>query len=622
MAYYGQSGYSQDNGSAALVAEVLNLVPQRISATLRDLLYQIPMLQNVCNQLPESAAGGGWSMGFDGEVDDVEGVNQKLAEYENRLSSVPLGEEPAKDGIGIGTPRSISSLFKQAQVEANLHRGAVILVVAEDGEPSENPVNTKTIKTIRRLVVVSGNQIKPDIENGVDPINPIHYRLQTAFDGYGNADLMAQQSTSDLIHHSRVIRFDGYRLSAEGMARNDGWGISKIEAILPSYLRYIRSLNAAAKSVENHQLLVLKIKDLHDSLRRNRQSKLEERLTFNKMMMELMGAIALDADGEDLTFVNTTFTGLDSILDVQRDLFIGESNIPHDRLFGESPSGMGATGENERNNWADNVSDFQQNEWDSLLRKLYNLVWYAKDGPTKGTPPVGWKILYKAVVDRTMEEKTSLQSAQSESDVKYLEAGIITKSEARSRLSSPGYEAGLILNDKAWDAENKKSEEKAAAPPPPPGVPPAAPGEEPPEGNEKPAPGAKKPLPVAEDPIPVKGNKPGKPRTDALAGGAFPGDLTYVEPALYQQALAEAGSKFRALNASYAQAYVRSRYKQLLAETQRNAAGEGLVEIGPDGELIGPCIGDIGRCLPSSQAGRMSPLERLSAVTSTAIMVR
>ncbi|HEY9764616.1 MAG TPA: anti-CBASS Acb1 family protein [Trichocoleus sp.] len=633
--------YAATPQQSALFGDIERFAPQRLSKRVVEKLYRIPLFRNVCNEMPTSAAGGGWTIGFGGETEDAAKINSELSDYEMRVASLPLGETvpetPTKSG---GTPRSFASLFKSAQIYANLYRGAVILMNIEDGRPASEPVDMENIQSLRRLAVLDCYKIMPVIKGGIDPSFPVHYQLV-----FGEqSEMMAMTGgkkdkprspfgdSIGLIHHSRILRFNGIGLPSDMALESDGWGMSLIEGILKSYLRFIRAADSAAKSVENHKTLVMKIDGLNDMIRRRNTVAIQDRLTYNKMFMELLGAIACDAKEEDISYLSAAFAGLEGTVNILRDIFIGESDISHDRLFGESPSGLGATGESERLNWAENVASFENNEWKPLLYWLYKIVFLAKDGPTGGKLPEGWEVQFKSLIQQTEEQKATVQKTQSDSDLAYLEKGVITKKEARSRLSSPGYEAGIMLDDSEWEKEQKAAEEQqkqqqeamaAAQQQQPPGQPPNANGKQPPQpgqppNGKQPVAGAGKP-PALIQPKAVQNSSQktntGKPPAFAGRKDREDGEAMFIEyPGIYQVALGEAQNTFKNQNSEYLHRFAAIRYEELVkALLSSTISPEEWVEIDADGEILGPMNADSVRSLPADKAQQMTRGERLAA---------
>lgn len=451
----------------------INVNPVYITEQQTRSLLKDALIYRYITALSSSAIQEGWKLTFGSEStsNDPE-LGEKVEKYIRQLATAS-GE---KDELGAGI--SVSSYFYKAQIEAcvgdGYKGGSVLLLNIDDGRKPDEPVNIKNIKSLRSVYTLGTREIEPDLianSRYVSSVEKItHYRL-----------IVPDRLSRELeklgylrIHKSRIIRFDGVKYPDQ-MALEDyqGWSGSRIPAILEEFQRYKTCLSAITEIVKTSSSLIQKVKNLAEILSAkdtvngdhsaSQVEGLREYFRLLRLLQSAWGGIVVDADESQLDYLNRPFNGLDRILDTIRDSFIGTSGIPHDKLFGESPSGLGATGESEEKNWAKDVKSFQKLEWYDGLYKLYKVVFLAKDGPTKGKEPKSWDIDFNSIIAENPQDQVSMRSSQANTDSIYVNLGVLAAGEVRqSRFGGNKYNIETTLNQELFDQEQSEGEEVSA----------------------------------------------------------------------------------------------------------------------------------------------------------------
>lgn len=445
-----------------------------------EMLYRKPIIKRLCRARPDAAILRGWQVTLGGQ----KGSQKIVAECANHSERL-----------------KIPQAFNRAQVWANLYGGAAIVINADDGEHWSKPINLKKLKTIKSLRVLDRHKIRPLTEgNDFNPLEPEYYQLTLGADSLKELGLeknnIANLERPDIIHHTRIIRFDGIELPPDMTHYSGGWGQSVIEEIWDEYSDWKTSLKSMSRILTDFSVFIYKVSKLGELTGEQGEDALRTRFTSFKRGIETLGAAAIDKDGEDIDYKTRQLGGIDAIADKLRDALIGASGLPHTKLFGASPSGLGATGESEANNWADEVQAFQQSQWYAKLRSLTKLIFISSDGPTNGKEPEDWSIRFFSLIQQSESDLAGLRSTQASTDNTYIGAGILLPEEVRqSRFGGSEYSSDTILDDKLWKKQQEANVNQfgdfGAAPP----------QEEPPATEE---------LPVTQDaidftpPIPVQ----------------------------------------------------------------------------------------------------------------------
>lgn len=410
---------------------------RRFSVGELEELYKDPLLRRVCHAKAESAIIKGWTLDL-GSKDEAE-IVEAYQEYEQNLE--------------------VANRFADAQIQANIYRGAAIVILADDGRKADQPIDQRNLKRIIGLEVLNSQQIRPEMTDIWNPEHVNHYEIILPRYFQNRNDPQPKNGSNYFrIHRDRVIRFDGVRYPPSMMLKFDGWGGSLLELIWEDYRTYISAIKAASALLTDYSFFILKeagLKDLVISSTQEAQDQLTNRYRNLRMTISALGGLAIDKDFEEVDFVNRALNGVDSLIDKLREVFIGSTNIPHDQLFGESPSGLGATGEDERRVWAKTTHEFQTSEWLPKLRRLARFITAAKDGPTKGEAIKNAAFLFHSILTQSQEEIANQRSTEGQTIGGHLLNGVITNREYRNYLAST--EFAPFMDEEDWKTQQQQA---------------------------------------------------------------------------------------------------------------------------------------------------------------------
>lgn len=436
---------------------------------LDDLAQEWP-LSEICRALPEAATSKWCELTFSQGDDDQQEVVEAFSGYRNRVGAIEKADLDRDDD----ELSSDAAVFGEALFLANCYHGAAIVMSIDDGRPPWEPVDLKNIKSIRSIEPMDSFQVFPDLTTTWNPLKATHYQI--FFSGLG-AEAFASSLSEGVargaagaylkVHKSRVIRLPGQRLTPSARRMNRGWDGSMIEKCWESYSRWESAQSEVQALIADYSLFVYKMAGFAEMVtEEGAEADLSKRIATFRMMANMAGGLILDKEDEDVQFVTRQFGNLDTLVAGFRDSLIGVSGLPHTILFGESPSGLGATGESEQRTWAGQVSTYQAT-LKPRIKRLYRLIWLAKDGPTKGVEPEGWDINFPSIYEPSLEEELAARSSQAELDGSYKEMGVITESEVRkSRFGNPGaaFSFGYLLDDKEWEESREAAKQAQPGP--------------------------------------------------------------------------------------------------------------------------------------------------------------
>ena len=413
--------------------------------TLEDLAEHL-ILNRVVSAKVDAATQKGWelTLGSDGDDDILEDFNDIHDDLE------------------------VEEAFNEAQFQANVYGGAVIIIIVDDKKPAYEPIDIKNLKKIVKLEVLDRYKVEPVLAlTDVNPLRPDKYRLVLPEYVRKSLKNVTEDNPQYIIDKSRIIRFDadGIRATPDMLRKNQGWTKSLLAALWEDYLEWKTSLKATGAMVQDASIFIYKLKDLSAMMKSKDSLLLEGRIKLFRSMLSVIGGAIIDAEKESMEFISRNFAGVPEVANQQRDNFIGVSDIPHTKLFGESPSGLGASGESEQKDWASTIADFQTSKWRKKLRGLFKLIFLSKEGPTKGELIKGWSIKFHNLMVESEAEKISNMATMASTDQTYISAGVLLIEEVRkSRFGKSGFSIETTLDDSLFKKQQDEAKQQAQDP--------------------------------------------------------------------------------------------------------------------------------------------------------------
>ncbi len=342
------------------------------------------------------------------------------------------------------------SVFGEAESMARLTGGAIIMLGADDGaEDVKEPLKEDNIQSVLWLEVFDRFDLEI-VEVYGDPAlpkfgRPSIYRITRNSTA---ANKLADHGiTGDtLIHETRLLVFRGVRTTRRRRELLDGWDDSVVtRAEVP-----IRDLEQAFHSLAHLMLdmsqAVYKIKGLANLLAADQDDKVIKRLQFMDLARSTIRAIPLDADGEDFTRQATPLTGVPDALGRLMSQAAAAARMPIMLLFGESPGGLQATGAADVRFFYDGIRAQQPLKIGAPLRRLGEILYRAKEGPTAGVEPNNWMIEFLPLWAPTAKEKADTNKLNAETDALYLDRAVVSPSEVAASRFAPGLGGDIIID--------------------------------------------------------------------------------------------------------------------------------------------------------------------------------
>lgn len=184
-----------------------------------------------------------------------------------------------------------------------------------------------------------------------------------------------------MLHHSRVIRLDGEELPYWQRISENYWGLSCLEPMWDRIMAFDSATLGTAQLVYKAHLRVARVAGLRDALGSNNEGR--------KVIMEFFEMVRLLQSSEGLTLLDKedefevlqyNFAGLSDIIMTFGQQLCGGWKIPAVRFFGQSPTGLNASGESDWRNYYDGIHAAQEQRLRPGVETIYELEYRSTFG--------------------------------------------------------------------------------------------------------------------------------------------------------------------------------------------------------------------------------------------------
>lgn len=319
-----------------------------------------------------------------------------------------------------------TTTFIEARQWSRAYGGSAMLLGVDDGQKFDKPVKEDAIKAVRWLVVLRPREIRP-----------VSYHADPSSGLYGKPKMYAvhRESSGQVasaqfnVHHSRIIRFDGIKVSRRHTSANNGWGDSVLNRLFEPLADFQQSFKTLPTLISEFSQGVHKMKDLASLLMgEGGEDVVKKRLETMDIGRSVLRSLVIDAD-DDFTRVQTPVSGLADLLDRVAKRFAAAADMPVSMVLGDQPSGLNATGEQNTRWWYDAQEADRGLKVRPAINRLLRLIFLSKEGPTKGIEPARWSVQFGNLWKPSQAEVAEIRSKVANADKAYVDAGVLTPEE-------------------------------------------------------------------------------------------------------------------------------------------------------------------------------------------------
>lgn len=338
-----------------------------------------------------------------------------------------------------GRQLKLDERYLEAWRIARIHGGAGIIKVTEDAK-MELPMPSG--KKLLALNVVDRWDLQINSTDIDGDITSPTFRDALRF------NLQVSEGTSSVfipIHGTRVVKFDGAFLPRRMMRQNQYWGDSILTKLYNPIRNYQISNDAAALTVQDFDIPVLKLKNLAQLMTANCDDQVIKRLEMVNLSKSIAKMIVLDADMEEFDHKSRNVTGLADILNKVEARLVSASKMPRTKLLGESAGGLGSTGESQQTDWNSFIESQQQNFLKPRLLEVYRHIIRTEFQKVNAE---SIDIEFNPLWQMSESESATMRKTVAETDQIYITNQVVDPTEvAISRFGGDKYSTDTVIDE-------------------------------------------------------------------------------------------------------------------------------------------------------------------------------
>ena len=321
---------------------------------------------------------------------------------------------------------NVRDVFRKAiETDGLFGRGQILVQIKDHDGKLANPLllTEKTIAkgSLKALVNIEPMWTTPAPYNAIDPTLPDFYKPKAWY-------VMAQE-----IHASRLFTLISRPVPDMLKPAYNFGGVSMTQLMMPYVERWLRTVDSVSDLLHSFSLSGIKT-DMSAILSGSDDgdTNIMLRAELYNRLRDNRGLMLLSKDEEEFFQFNTPLSGLDALLAQSQEQMAAPSHTPLVKLLGITPSGLNASTEGEIAVYYDHIRAMQENLLRDPLDKLLKLVQLHLFG--KVNDNITFDFVPLQQMSKT--ELSTIRKSDTDRDVAYIQAGVVSAEEVRGRLAS------------------------------------------------------------------------------------------------------------------------------------------------------------------------------------------
>ena len=339
---------------------------------------------------------------------------------------------------------------------ARLYGGCLMVFGLDDGGDFETPLNERAVRSFEFIRLYDRFRVTWMETDLIQDVNDENYGLPEFY------TVQPVRSASYRVHHTRTHLIQGADIPEDLRLRNNGWNVSEFEAIVQHLKVFANAHGGAANIIVDFIQATLSVTGLQRMIAAGDIKLIMDRLEIMNRSRSILNTILLD-ENEKYDKKASSISGLPDLLDRFCYLLCSVTGIPMTRLFGRSPGGLNANGDNETVQWYDDVAAEQEDKIFDACEKLKNFALLARDCAVTGAPDK-FNVEFCDLWEQDEETTSKVRLANAQADQIYMQEGALHPQEvANSRFSEDGDYGNTIKLDPALQNEMQQQEDERMA---------------------------------------------------------------------------------------------------------------------------------------------------------------
>ena len=170
---------------------------------------------------------------------------------------------------------------------------------------------------------------------------------------------------------------------------------------------------------------VFRVEGLTDAIAMDQSELVLKKIELVNIMRSVARGIILDKEDEFQNASSNT-TGAKELVDLTVQRLVAGIDVPHTRLLGNSPTGLGGTGMSELINYYDNVKAQQRVYLQKPIETIVDLLFNQSDSPEK---PENLNFVFNPLFQLDREKESRSRQIQADIDETYIKTGVLSPEE-------------------------------------------------------------------------------------------------------------------------------------------------------------------------------------------------
>ena len=252
---------------------------------------------------------------------------------------------------------------------SRLRGASAILVLTEDSPSLAEPLNLDRIGTIRSLVVLDTNDMRQGTTFYDDPTRekfgePMYYTVRHS------------RGAEYVVHETRLLRVPGPAVSKVPTDAVVPWmGRSVLDtSTVNAIYSYREGMRWGMRLLERKQQGIFKMIGMGQLMAAGQEDLVRKRMALVDAGRSLLNSVAVDSE-DSYDVLNLSVSGIGEFVSELKTNLAACTQTPVSILFGQSPSGLQATGQSDLESHYGNVQRVQQ--WSALpaLEPLVRMIY-------------------------------------------------------------------------------------------------------------------------------------------------------------------------------------------------------------------------------------------------------
>jgi phage-related protein (TIGR01555 family) len=285
------------------------------------------------------------------------------------------------------------------------------------------------IGSVKRLTVVEPMWTYPNAYNSMDPLKPDYFVPTEWF-------VMGKR-----IHASRLIFCVSRKVPDLLKPAYAFGGLSLSQMCKPYIDNWLRTRQAVSDMVHSFSVSGLKT-NMNDILNGGATAVLAARAQLFNQYRDNSGMMMIDKDTEEFFNVSTPLTTLDALQAQAQEQMASVAGIPLAILLKITPSGLNASSEGEIRIFYDFIEAEQEANLAPMLDKILRIAQLNLFGEID--KEISFK--FEPLWSMTELELATARKVEADTDIEYINAGVVAPEEVRTRLATEENSAYAALD--------------------------------------------------------------------------------------------------------------------------------------------------------------------------------